>query len=59
MATNTSISRGQFPDDNLGPVVSDCARAFDFTLLFKDGWCGTLGMMETTEASLNVAFGSL
>lgn len=26
----------QHPDDVFGPVVAECARAFDFTLLFEE-----------------------
>lgn len=36
MAANGSTLCGQFPDDSFGPVVDECARAFDFTLLFEE-----------------------
>lgn len=36
MALNGSASCAQFPDNSWGPVVDDCARSFDFTLLFEE-----------------------
>lgn len=36
MAANVSASCGQFPDNTFGPVVDECARVFDFTLLFQE-----------------------
>jgi ATP-binding cassette, subfamily C (CFTR/MRP), member 1 len=36
MAANSSISCGPFADDTFGPVVDDCVRTFDFTLLFEE-----------------------